>query len=112
MGYNCYVYPLNGWIVSFNEQVLRPWELRCSDTSAKVNLSVAVKSDFSWLVTYHESTMETDKCTALSHLPAVLGSGTITQYFDFARVCVTIVDKLQGLLKLLDRCSAILWEFR
>ena len=43
--------------------------------------------------------METDKCTALSHIPAILDSGVV---FDFANVCLTIVDKLQGLLKLLD----------
>lgn len=64
-----------GWIVSFSEQVLRVCKLRCSDTSAQVNFCVAVKSNFSWVVTYRDSTLETDKCTNLSHIPAVLDSG-------------------------------------
>ena len=85
--------------MSFSEQVLTLCKLRCSDTIAQVNFCVVVKPDFSWLATYCESTVETDKCTVLSHIPAILDSGAV---FDFANVCLTIVDKLQGLLKLLD----------
>ena len=45
--------------------------------------------------------METDKCTAESY-PSHSKLSYNYSVFDFAYVCLTIVDKLQGLLKLFD----------
>ena len=69
------VLPLD-WILSSYENVIRLCKLSCSSTSAQVDLCVAIKQDLSWLLTYRDSIVDVDNCSALSQAPPVMDSGT------------------------------------
>ena len=97
------VLPLD-WILSSYENVIRLCKLSCSSTSAQVDLCVAIKQDLSWLLTYRDSIVDVDKCSALSQAPPVMDSGTnpLPLVLYVTVLFLMLVDKVKALLKLDD----------
>ena len=56
-------------ILSFSEGSLK---LRCTDTNAQVDLCVAIKHDFTWVLTYCDNIVDGTKCSALCKAPCIV----------------------------------------
>jgi len=84
------------WILSFSEGSLKLCKLRCSEANAQVDLCVAIKHDFNWVLTYCDNIVDGSKCSALCKVPYVLWTVSIIVIFCYCTFL--LVEKVKALL--------------